>query len=457
MRTETDMLGELAVPAGALYGIHTARALANFGSLPPLAPELIKAYADVKLACVRVNRELGALDARLADALEAACAELAQGYHVEQFPVSALQGGAGTSTNMNVNEVLANLALKHLGLPPGRYDVVDPLAHVNLHQSTNDTYPTALRVAAIRGVRQLDADLTALHAAFQAQERACAHIVKMGRTELMDAVPYTLGRAFGAMGEAFARDRWRVFKCEERLRVINLGGTAIGTGLGAPRQFIFLAAERLREITGLGLARAENLVDATQNADCFAEVSGILRTVAVNLLKVAGDLRLLASGPECGLGEIVLPPRQAGSSIMPGKVNPVLSEHVSAVGMQVMAADAAIAQATAAGQLELNAFLPVVAHNLLDSLALLHAAIPRFTELCVQGIAPSGRAVSPAATAWATALVPHLGYAKAAAVAAYMREHRTDVFVAAKAVAGLDRATVEPWLSAEKLQQLGHT
>ena len=387
MRTEHDLLGSRELPDEVLYGIHTLRARENFGTRPAVAPELIKAYAAVKLAAVRTNRELGYHDERTAVALEAACAELMAGKYFEHFPVSALQGGAGTSTNMNVNEVLANLALRQLGLVPGSYDVISPLDTVNLHQSTNDTYPTALKVAAIRAVRRLDPVLNELQAAFQELERAYAQQVKIGRTELMDAVPYTLGREFGAMAEAFARDRWRVFKCEERLRVVNLGGTAIGTGLGAPRQYIFLVTERLREITGLGLARAENMVDATQNMDCFAEVSGILRTVAVNLLKISGDLRLLASGPECGLREIVLPPRQAGSSIMPGKINPVMTEYVSAVAMQVLAADTAIVQAAAAGQLELNAFLPVIAHHLLDSLELLNEAIPRFTAFCIKGIA----------------------------------------------------------------------
>jgi aspartate ammonia-lyase len=456
MRTEHDMLGELQLPDDALYGIHTARALANFGGAPPEQPELIRAYAAVKLAAARTNHELGFLPDDVAAALEAACAELMDGRHLEHFPVSGLQGGAGTSLNLNVNEVLANLALRRLGLGPGRYDVVSPLDTVNLHQSTNDTYPTALKVAAIRACRRLDPALNTLQGAFQELERSCAHQVKMARTELMDAVPYTLGRQFGAMGEAFARDRWRVFKCEERLRVVNLGGTAIGTGLGAPRQYIFLVVERLREITGLGLARAENLVDATQNMDAFAEVSGILRTVGVNLLKIAGDLRLLASGPECGLGEIELPPRQAGSSIMPGKVNPVLPEHAAAVAMQLVAADTAVTQACAAGQLELNAFLPVVAHNLLGSMELLAGLLPRFTELCVRGIRAAGKAPGLAATAWVTALVPHLGYERAAAVAKRMREGGEDLFAAARAVAGVERATVEQWLAPEKLLQLGH-
>ncbi|MFA4943228.1 MAG: aspartate ammonia-lyase [Lentisphaeria bacterium] len=455
-RTERDLLGTLELPADALHGIHTARALANFGGEPPTPASLIQAYAAVKLAAVRTNHELGHLPAATAAALEAACEEVMAGAHREQFPVSALQGGAGTSLNLNLNEVLANLALRRLGRPLGDYATISPLDTVNLHQSTNDTYPTALRIAAIRGCRQLDQDLNALQAAFQELERRFPRDLKMGRTELMDAVPLTFGRAFGAMAEAFARDRWRVFKCEERLRVVNLGGTAIGTGLGAPRAYIFLATERLREITGLGLARAENLLDATQNADVFAEVSGMLRTVACNLLKTSGDLRLMASGPECGLGEIHLPPRQAGSSIMPGKVNPVLPEHAACVAMQVLAQDAAVVQAVAAGQLELNAFLPVVAYNLLGSLELLHGLLPRLTEFCVRGITLAGRPVSPAATAWLTALVPHLGYESCCRIAARMRETGAELAAAAQEVAGIAPETLAGWLTPEQLMRLGH-
>jgi aspartate ammonia-lyase len=455
-RTETDMLGALAIPADALYGIHTVRALENFGAEPALAPELIQAFAEVKLAAARTNHELGFLSAEVLGALDAACAEMIQGRHLEQFPVSALQGGAGTSTNMNVNEVLANLALRHLGLPPGAYDRISPLDTVNLHQSTNDTYPTALRVAAIRGCRALDAELNALQGAFQELERRFARQVKMGRTELMDAVPYTLGRQFGAMAEAFARDRWRVFKCEERLRVVNLGGTAIGTGLGAPRAYIFRVVDELRNLTGFGLARAENLVDGTQNQDALVEVMGILRTVAVNLTKVAADLRLMASGPECGLGELRLPARQAGSSIMPGKVNPVMTEYVSAVAMQVLSADTAVVQAVAAGQLELNAFLPVVAHNLLGAIRLLRQALPRFREHCIVGITAAGETLRWSATAWVTALVPHLGYETACRVAACMQTQGCDVVQAAATVAAVRPEDVKAWLTPEKLLQLGH-
>lgn len=455
-RTESDLLGTRELPADALYGIHTLRAVENFGTVPAQAPELIRAYAAVKLAATQTNRELGHLPEDVATALAAACEELMAGGHPDQFPVSALQGGAGTSLNMNVNEVVANLALRRLGAAPGDYARISPLDTVNLHQSTNDTYPTALKIAAIRGCRELDADLNALQGAFQELERKFARDVKMGRTELMDAVPYTFGRAFGAMAEAFARDRWRVFKCEERLRVVNLGGTAVGTGLGAPRAYIFRVTERLREITGLGLARAENLADATQNQDVFAEVSGILRTVACNLLKIGGDLRLMASGPECGLGEIRLPARQAGSSIMPGKVNPVLPEHAACVAMQVLAHDAAVTQAVAAGQLELNAFLPVVAHNLLGSLRLLHGLLPRLTEHCVRGITVNAGTVPAAATAWLTALVPHLGYETCCRIAKRLRESGGDVAEAAGAVAGVDRAAVAAWLAPEALMRLGH-
>jgi aspartate ammonia-lyase len=246
-----------------------------------------------------------------------------------------LQGGAGTSTNMNVNEVLANRALELLGAEHGDYHRVSPLDDVNLHQSTNDTYPTALRLAAIHLLRVLEERVVGLQEAFQAAEKRFAHVVKVGRTEMQDAVLTTLGREMGAYAEAFNRDRWRIYKCEERLRVVNLGGTAIGTGLAAPRQFIFRVVDTLREVTGVGFARAENLVEATQNCDVFVEVSGILKALASSLWKLSSDLRLMSSGPNAGLAEIRLPERQAGSSIMPGKVNPVIPEAVTQAAMMV--------------------------------------------------------------------------------------------------------------------------
>lgn len=421
-RIESDLLGQLPVPADALYGIHTQRALENFPlSGRSVSRHLVHAYGWVKLACARTNQELGAgPDGDKFAALETACQEMADGRLDQHVIVDALQGGAGTSTNMNVNEVLANRALQQLGRPLGDYDTLHPLRDVNLHQSTNDTYPTALRVAAIGQFRLLERDVIALVDAFQHQEHELAHVVKVGRTQLQDAVLTTLGRSMGAYAEAFARDRWRIYKCEERLRVVNLGGTAIGTGLGAPRRFIFRVVDHLQQLTGLGVARAENLVDATQNADVFVEVSGMLRALASSLLKVSNDLRLLSSGPVAGLGEIALPPRQAGSSIMPGKVNPVIPEAVGQAALSIVAQDQALTNAAALGNLELNQFLPLIADSLLTSLDLARNACQILVQHCVRGITADetrcGHAVA-AATATVTALVDRIGYQAAETVA----------------------------------------
>ena len=425
LRTEHDLLGPRQVPAGALWGIHTLRATENF----PLTgrrvhPGLIHGYGAVKLACARTNHRLGWLADDVAAALDTACAEMADGRLDEHIVVDALQGGAGTSTNMNVNEVLANRALQLLGRPLGDYETVSPTDHVNLHQSTNDTYPTALKVAGIGLLRDLEREVVALQEAFQAKEKQFADVVKVGRTQYQDAVLTTLGREMSAYAEALTRDRWRIYKCEERLRVVNLGGTAIGTGLGAPRQFIFQATETLREITGLGLARAENLVEATQNADVYVEVSGIAKALASSLLKIAGDLRLLSSGPDAGLGEIRLPARQPGSSIMPGKVNPVIPEAVSQAAMAAMANDQAITMAASMGSLELNAFMPLIADALLGSLSLLTAACGIFRRHCVEGIEADERACRArvdGAAALLTALVEEIGYEAASGIAAEAR------------------------------------
>jgi aspartate ammonia-lyase len=365
-----------------------------------------------------------------ADAIERACHEMSEGLLTGHVMVDLLQGGAGTSTNMNVNEVIANRALELLGEPLGRYERVSPLDDINLHQSTNDTYPTALRLAAIRLVRALERRLVAIQEAFQAAEKRFAHVVKVGRTQLQDAVLITLGRQMGAYAEAFNRDRWRVYKCEERLRVVNLGGTAIGTGLGAPRQYIFRVVDALRELTGVGFARAENLVEATQNADVFVEVSGILKACATSLLKACTDLRLMSSGPDAGFGEIRLPACQAGSSIMPGKVNPVIPEAVSQAAMMVMGHDATIGWACASGNLELNPFLPLVAACLLESLDLLACACEVLRARCVEGIEADEarcRAHVNGSTAAATALVPALGYEGATRVARLAAERRCSV------------------------------
>jgi aspartate ammonia-lyase len=430
-RSETDLLGTRDVPAESLWGIHTLRAIENFPlAQRPVHRRLIHGYGAVKLAAARTNHELGRWDAPTFAAIETACREMMAGQLDAHIVVDALQGGAGTSTNMNVNEVLANRALQHLGRPLGDYSTVHPHDDLNLHQSTNDTYPTALRVAAILGLQDLQRNVIALAEAFQAKERELGDIVKIGRTELQDAVLVTLGREMGAYAEAFARDRWRIYKCEERLRVVNLGGTAIGTGLGAPRQYIFRVVEHLRELTGLGLARAENLVEATQNADAIVEVSGILRALAVNLFKISNDLRLLSSGPCAGLGEIHLPSVQAGSSIMPGKVNPVIPEAVAQAAIAVMGHDQNILQSIGAGNLELSQFLPLAADSLLSAIDLLSNACDIFARHCVRGIEGDAKQCERhvhGSTALLTALVERIGYDAAEQLAREIAENPQNI------------------------------
>ena len=433
VRTELDFLGELSVPDAKLYGIHTARALQNFNLTGrPIHPELVRAYGQVKLACAQTNRGLGVWkgDPEKAEAIERACLEMSKGLLTEHVVVDLLQGGAGTSTNMNVNEVLANRALELLGEGHGRYGRISPLEDINLHQSTNDTYPTALKLAAILKFRDLEAKVLRLQEEFQTLEKRFAHVVKVGRTQLQDAVLTTLGREMSAFAEAFNRDRWRIYKCEERLRVVNLGGTAIGTGLAAPRDFIFRVVDVLRANTGIGLARAENLVENTQNADVFVEVSGILKACAATLLKVCGDLRLLSSGPESGLAEIFLPDCQPGSSIMPGKVNPVILEAASQVSMLVFGLDSTLTFACASGNLELNPFLPLVAMCLLDSIDLLANASDMLSRLCIPGIEANEercRRNVHNSTATATALLPAIGYTAMCRVVKLAREEHRSV------------------------------
>ena len=453
VRTEHDLLGELALPDDVLYGIQTERARKNFAvSGRPAAPDLLRALAQVKMACAMANMECGHLPRDVGEAILRACEEIAGGGLAEHFPVDALQGGAGTSTNMNVNEVVARRAAQLSGL------AVDPLEHVNLHQSTNDVYPTAIRVAALHALRDLEEALVDLLQAFQEKEREFAGVLKLGRTELRDAVPVTLGREFGAYAGAIGRDRWRVFKCVERLRVVNLGGTAVGTGIAAPRDYIFCAVEKLKDVTGLSLSRAENLLDATQNADSFVEASGTLRAHAANLVKIARDLRLMASGPEGGLGEIELPAVQPGSSLMPGKVNPVIPEMVVQVGFRVMSRDYEINLVAMSGELELNAFLPLLADALLESIRLLERAANLFRERCITGIRANVercREMAERSPEIATALIPKIGHGKAVELAQRMRERGIGVRAAVGQMKLMDAKTLEALLTPEHLCALG--
>ncbi|MGE5609185.1 MAG: aspartate ammonia-lyase [Bacillota bacterium] len=460
-RTERDLLGEMQIPAGVFHGIHTARALENFPLAGrPIHPELVRAYGTVKLAAAMTNRDLGTWndDPTKADAIIRVCQEMANGLLTPHVIVDLLQGGAGTSTNMNVNEVLANRALELLGEAPGQYARVSPLDDLNLHQSTNDTYPTALRLAAIRLLKTLEDRVVSLQESFQSAEKRFAHIVKVGRTQLQDAVLTTLGREMSAYAEAIGRDRWRIYKCEERLRVVNLGGTAIGTGLAAPRQFIFRVVDTLRDLTGIGFARAENLVDATQNADVFVEVSGILKAHAATLLKICTDLRLLSSGPQGGLGELRLPARQAGSSIMPGKVNPVIPEAASQVAMLVMGHDATIAMACASGNLELNPFLPLVAACLLESLDLLSHADDILRRHCIDGLEADEtrcRQHVENSTAIATALLPAIGYEAACQVVRQAQQSGRSIREVVLSQGILSREAFEELISPEAVCRLG--
>lgn len=450
---EHDLLGELPIPDGVLYGVQTERARLNFTAAGrPVHPSLIAALAQVKLACARTNAECGFLAPDVAGAIAAACEEIIRGGHHGHFVTDALQGGAGTSTNMNVNEVVARLASLRLGRP------VDPFDHVNLHQSTNDTYPTALRLAAIMLFKQLEPVVVKLQESFQAKEREFADVIKLGRTQLRDAVPVTLGREFGAYANALARDRWRIFQCIERLRVVNLGGTAVGTGIAAPRQYIFGVVDKLREVTGLNLARAENLMDATQNQDALVEVSGILRAHAVNLVKIARDLRLMASGPEGGFGEIELPAVQPGSTLMPGKVNPVIPEMVIQAAYRVMAHDHEVSLVVMSGELELNAFLPLAADALLDSLDLLRRADEAFAARCINGITARVercRRTMEQSHEIITALIPRIGHEKAVEVARVMRERNMPVREAVREAGGVPDGELDELLSPARLCALG--
>jgi len=460
-RIEKDFLGEREIPSEALWGIHTVRAVDHFPvSGRPVPKRLIRAYGEVKLACCRVNQRLGYLPPALGGAIEKACQEMAEGKLDEAVIVDAFQGGAGTSTNLNVCEVLANRALQHLGQKPGDYQVCDPILHVNMHQSTNDTYPTALRVAAFRALRELETAVNQAQEACQEKEREHSHVLKLGRTELMDAVPMLLGRTFGAWADALSRDRWRVFKCTERIRVVNLGGTAVGTGLGAPRDYIFQAADELRGLTGLPLARAENLVDATQNLDVMVEVSGILKAHAMTLLKISGDLRIMSMGPDAGIGEIKLPELQVGSSIMPHKVNPVIPEVMAQTAFQTAAYDQAISWAAGSGQLELNAFLPLIAVNLLEMLEMLTAADRLFQRFCLKGLRADEarcRALAEGSATLATVLVPVAGYHKATEVAILMGVEKISFEEASRRVLGLSQEQCRQLISPESVNALGFT
>lgn len=407
-------------PKGMLYGAETKKAISNFAmDYKQTNTRLIHALIKVKKAAAMSYLKIGTGRVGVYESIIKACDRILAGEFEDQFPVDALQGGAGTSTNMNVNEVLAKLAERIFLEEEGKEITIHPLDEVNRGQSTNDVYPSALRIAAIDLLRELSEGCASLQQALQIQERELEGIKKLGRTELMDAIPITLGGEFGAFAQAISRDRWRLYKVEERLRQINIGGTAVGTYGNSERKYRFLVLENLRELTGMGLAAAEYPMDITQNNDVFVEVSGLLKALAVNLMKISGDLRLMNSGPYGGLGEIRLKALQAGSTIMPGKVNPVIPEMVTQTAMRVMANDYAITMAAAHGEFELNAFLPLIADSLLESLELLIKAVELFRTKCIESLEPNKErceALLENSYAFATAYTTVLGYDKVSEV-----------------------------------------
>ncbi|MBO4350949.1 MAG: aspartate ammonia-lyase [Proteobacteria bacterium] len=418
-RTEHDLLGEYSVPENALYGVHTARSAENFSLTGRrVHPAWIHAMGDVKHACARTSRKLGAWkdDAAKADAIEAACVETAQGKHDDAFIIDPLQGGAGTSLNMNANEVIANRALEILGLPYGTYSRVSPLDDINYQQSTNDVCPTAYKVALIRQIDMFLPHLKSLELTLRQKAEEFKDIVKVGRTQYQDAVLTTLGFEFKAYAEALFRDFARMVQARKALLKVNLGGTAIGTCVSASHEYVENVVPALAEITGIDLSQTDDLIDGTQNLDDSAYVSGILKTLAVSLLKMSTDLRFMSSGPQAGIAEIMLPPRQAGSSIMPGKVNPVIPEAMTQACFTVIGHDTAITYATSQGNLELNAFLPLIADCLLNDLDMLAKACKMLTEFCIRGIMANVdkcRAGVASSTALITAMVARIGYDRA--------------------------------------------
>jgi aspartate ammonia-lyase len=420
-RTERDPLGELEVPADAYYGIQTARARENFRISDLRAPdELVVATVLIKRAAAEANEALGRLDKRVANAIVQACDEIRAGALRDQFVVDVYQAGAGTSHNMNTNEVLANRAAEILGGARGEYTLVHPNDHVNMGQSTNDVFPTATRLALLIGMRPLVDAARGLASSLQEKAEAFAHVLKVGRTHLQDAVPMTLGQEFGGYAACIERGADDVEEAAEQLKELNLGASAVGTGLNAGDDYARVAVSNLARALAVELAPAANRFRVTQSMGDVVAYSGAMRRLAVELSKVASDLRLLASGPRAGIAEIILPAVQPGSSIMPGKVNPSIAEMVNQVCFQVIGCDATICTAAEAGQLELNVMMPVIAWNGLHAQRILANAMGALEQLCVEGIQADEarcRELLDRSTAAATALSPYIGYAKTAEIA----------------------------------------
>jgi aspartate ammonia-lyase len=426
MRIEQDSIGKLELPGDAVYGIHSLRSINNFpASGERIHPILIKAYLLVKKASAETNYKIGKLSEEIFGNIDNAINKLLEETEraineksssiFEQVVVDPYQGGAGTSLNMNINEIITNTALKLAGKEYGNYDYIHPIDDVNMSQSTNDTFPTAFKIAAIYSLRELADSFAVLQRSLQKKEEEFKNILKLGRTQLQDAVPVTLGQEFGAYAQAFARDRWRLYNAEERLRSVNLGGTAVGTSVTADKKFVLNVNGILKKITGLPIAKSEDLIDATQNLDMIAEVHGLVKSGATTIIKMCNDLRILSSGPKGGIGEIKLPSVQAGSSIMPGKVNPVIPEHSIQAAELVKSNDTAVTNLVSSGNLELNAFLPMISHLFLKSVGMLNLSNRNLAEKCIEGIKADEercRENLMKGSAIAASLIPEFGYEK---------------------------------------------
>lgn len=420
-RSEHDSVGEKAVPKDVYYGVQSLRAAENFHITGlTMHPELINSIAEIKKASAITNLEIGLLDKRVAEAIVHSCDEIVAGKLHEAFIVDPIQGGAGTSLNMNANEVIANRAIELLGGQKGDYSLVNPNDHVNYGQSTNDVFPSAGKLTVLKLLVRAQIQLERLHKALEAKAAEFDDVLKMGRTQMQDAVPIRLGQEFKAYSEAIRRDLARFERAKDEMRCLNMGGTAIGTGINTDEQYLRRIIPNLSKVTGLNLIQAFDLIDATQNLDEFVAVSGAVKTCAVNLSKMSNDLRLMSSGPRCGFGEINLPPRQNGSSIMPGKVNPVIPEVVNQVAFNIIGNDMTVTMAAEAGQLELNAFEPIIFYNLIQSVETLTYAVHTFVDNCVTGITANRercRDLVENSVGIITALCPHVGYEKAAQLA----------------------------------------
>ena len=422
-RREHDLLGDRDIPAAAYYGVHTLRAVENFpitGTPISIYPDLIRALASIKIAAARSNADLGLLDTKRRDAIVAACEEIRGGALLDQFVVDVIQGGAGTSTNMNANEVIANRALEIMGHAKGEYKFLHPNEHVNMSQSTNDVYPTAMKLAGHAGILQLVDAMAYLRAAFEVKAEEFKDIIKMGRTQLQDAVPMTLGQEFSTYAIMLGEDELRLKEAVLLICEINMGATAIGTGINAHPDYARIVCQHLRDITGVPVVTAANLIEATQDCGSFVQLSGVLKRVAVKLSKTCNDLRLLSSGPRVGFGEINLPPMQAGSSIMPGKVNPVIPEVVNQIAFEVIGNDLTVSFAAEGGQLQLNAFEPIIAHSIFKSVNHLRAGCLTLADRCVKGITANREHLRQGverSIGIVTALNPYIGYANATEIA----------------------------------------